>query len=104
MSEEKKGVEKRAVTEVAEEILKFLRTGETREIREVAGFVHVSKREVREILGYLEKMGLVRENAKITNSGLEFLVKFLDRMDFVKKGVRITEFGLELLELPEGEE
>lgn len=101
---QKKEAGKRAATEVADEILKFLRTGETREIGEVADSVHISERGAEEVLGYLERMGFIRRKAEITNSGLDFLVKFLERMRSVKRGVQITDFGLEFLKLPEGEE
>lgn len=96
---------KREAAHVADEILEFLRNGEPRGIREVAETVDLSEGEVERVLDLLGRMGFVRKNAKMTNSGLDFLVKFLERMDYIRKNVRITDLGLDFLKLPvEGEE
>lgn len=62
--------------EAAEEILEFLRTGEVRELEEIAEGVGLPEEKVEEILDFMVEGGLL------------------------KKSVRITELGLELLELP----
>lgn len=95
---------KREATDVADQILEFLRTGEVREYREVAEAIDLPEDEIEHILDSLERMGLVRKNARITNSGLDFLVRFSERMGFIRKKARITDLGLDLLKLPgEGE-
>ncbi len=96
---------KREATDVADEILEFLSTGEVREYREVAEAVDLPEEEIGCILDSLERMGLVRKNARITNSGLDFLVRLSERMGFIEKKARITNLGHNFLKLPgEGEE
>jgi DNA-binding IclR family transcriptional regulator len=95
---------RREATGVAEEILEILRAGEVREYREVAEAADLPEDEVERILDSLARMGFVEKNAKITNSGLDFLVRFFERMGFVKKKVRITNLGHDFLKLPGEEE
>ena len=94
---------KRGATDVAGEILEYLSTS-PRDFREISEAIDLPEEEIERILDSLERMGFVRKNAKITNAGLDFLVKLLDRMGFVKKKVKITEMGRDFLKLPGEEE
>lgn len=59
--------------EVAEKVLEFLRTGEVRELEEIAGGVGLPEEKAEEILDFLVEGGLVKKSARITDLGLEFL-------------------------------
>lgn len=64
---------RRAVAEVADEILEFLGLGKLCELEEVAKAVDLPEGEVDRILNILTQINLVKKGVQITSSGRNFL-------------------------------
>lgn len=65
------GRQGRAPSEIADEIIEFLKTGEMRESEEVAKTVRAREEKVERILDFLAEAGLIRKSFQITKLGAE---------------------------------
>jgi len=62
-----------AISTVAEKILEFLKTGEPRDVKEVADAVNLRDDKLEKVLNFLTQTGFITKSVQITDLGSNFL-------------------------------